>query len=169
MKRFKFKFAAVLRVRESREENALRTLGLAQQAYQAELAVKADLLSQLKNSLERREALGIEAIGIDSFQLEQIFITGTKQRIVRQDQAIMRASRTVEKSLRAYLVARKETRMIEGLREKELKDFKKAAAKKEQKDLDELSSMRFGQKKAKQLQDNADGNTRDYTKGKDSA
>jgi flagellar FliJ protein len=161
MKRFKFKFAAVLKVRESREENALRTLGQAQQAYQAELAIKAELLSKLKSSLERRESLGIEAIGIDSFQLEQIFITGTKQRIVRQDQAIMRASRTVEKSLRAYLAARKETRMIEVIREKDLKEFKKSQAKKQQKELDELSSMRFGQKRAKQTQEALDNNDKD--------
>lgn len=161
MKRFKFKFEAVLKVRESREENALRTLGQAQQAYQIELGVKADLLSKLKNALERREALGIEAIGIDSFQLEQIFITGTKQRIVRQDQAIMRASRTVEKALRAYMITRKETRMIEVLREKEFTEFKKAMKKKEQKELDELSSMRFGQKLVKSKQDSSDGNSKD--------
>jgi flagellar FliJ protein len=150
MKRFKFKFAAVLRVRQNREENALRVLGNAQRAYQAELAVKASLLSDLEKSLERREALGVEAIGIRSFQLEQDFITGTKQRVTRQDQAIVRASRTVEKSLRLYLTARKETKMLEVLREKDFSEFKRVVAKKEQKELDELSAMRFGKKDSKE-------------------
>jgi flagellar FliJ protein len=144
MKKFKFKFSAVQKVRKSREEDALRNLGAAQRAYQSELGVKASLLSDLQLALERREKLGVEAVGILSFQLEQNFINGTKQRIIRQDQAIVRASRVVEKCLRAYLVCRRDTKMIETLREKEYAEFKKLVAKKEQKELDELSAMRFG-------------------------
>jgi flagellar export protein FliJ len=96
----------------------------------------------LSDALERREKLGIEAIGIDAFQLEQNFIFGTKQRIVQQDQALVRASRGVEKALRAYLHARRQTRTIEMLREKQYQEFRKALTKKEQKELDELSVMR---------------------------
>ena len=63
--------------------------------------------------------------------------------MIRQDQAIVRASRSVEKALRAYLTARRQTRMIETLREKDYQEFKKMVAKKEQKELDELSAMRL--------------------------
>jgi flagellar export protein FliJ len=66
-----------------------------------------------------------------------------------------------ENALRAYMITRKETRMIEVLREKEFTEFKKAVKKKEQKELDELSSMRFGQKLVKSKQDSTDGNSKD--------
>ena len=120
----------------------LRALGAAQRSYQEELEEKKQILAQLDLALKRREKLGVEATGIHAFQIEQNFITGTKQRIIRQDQAIVRASRTVEKTLRAYLAARRQTRTIEILREKDFAEFKKAVAKKEQKELDDLSGMR---------------------------
>ena len=143
MKKFKFQFATVLKIRQTREEEALRSLADAQRVYQAELARKSKLISTLSDALVRREGLGVVSIGIDAFQLEQFFIVGTKQRIIQQDQALVRASRGVEKALRAYLHARRQTRMIELLREKQIKEFKKALEKKEQKELDELSVMRM--------------------------
>src|SRR6185437_6673908 len=128
MRKFRFQFETVLRLRKSRENDALRALAAAQRAYQADLERKAKLISELKDALLRRENLGIEAIGIDAFKLEDFFIIGTKQRIVRQDQALVRASRAVEKCLRAYLHARRQTRTIELLREKHFIEFKKTVA-----------------------------------------
>jgi flagellar export protein FliJ len=142
MKKFRFKFESVLKIRQTREEEVLRALGAAQRSYQEELSEKSKILSELDEAFKRREKLGSEAVTINAFQIEQNYITGTKQRIIRQDQAIVRASRSVEKALRAYLFARRQTRMIEILREKDFVEFKKAVAKKEQKELDELSAMR---------------------------
>jgi flagellar export protein FliJ len=142
MKRFKFQFAAVLKIRKTREEESLRVLAQTQRQHQQELQRKSKLVSELNDALIRRESLGIEAIGIDAFQLEESFIVGTKQRIVQQDQALVRASRNVEKALRVYLTARRQTRAIEILREKQFLEFKKSLAKQEQKDLDDLSVMR---------------------------
>jgi flagellar export protein FliJ len=142
MKKFRFKFETVLTVRKSREQDALTALGAAQRGYQQALNHKQQLQGQLREALERREGLGRTATPVLSFQLEQAFINGTKQRIVQADQAIVRASRVVEKSLRAYLTARKQTRMIEVLEEKEYAEFRRSVAKKEQKELDELMIMR---------------------------
>ena len=105
-------------------------------------------LAQLRASLERREQLGQQPVSISSFQSEQAFITGTKQWIIRADQAILRASRGVEKALRTYLIAKRQTRMIEILYDKEYVDYRKQLAKKEQKDLDDLMIMRARLKEA---------------------
>jgi flagellar export protein FliJ len=126
----------------AREEEALRALGAAQRAYQQELAHKARLLQQLEDSLIRRESLGIEPVGPVAFQLEQDFIVGTKQRLIKADQAILRASKAVEKALRAYLAARRQTKMMDTLREKDFVEWRKAAAKREQLEMDDLSIMR---------------------------
>jgi flagellar export protein FliJ len=148
MRRFRFQFEALATVRKRAEDQAMRSLGAAQRAFQAAQDYKRMLLRDLEMSLIRRENLGSHPDGDGSsssgtdFQLETSYITGIKQRIIQSDQAILRAQRSVEKALRTYLHARKQTRMIETLREKAYAEFKKARAKQEQKDLDDLNVMR---------------------------
>jgi flagellar FliJ protein len=142
MRRFEFKFAAVLKQRKTLEEHALRALGAAQRVHRAEVERKEGLVSELEAALVRRESLGIEPVGPAAFRLEQDFITGTKQRIIQADQAILRATRGVEKALRAYLHAKKQCRMIEVLKEKAYADYRKARTKFEQRQQDDFAVMR---------------------------
>jgi flagellar export protein FliJ len=142
VKKFRFKFSTILKHRKTREEEALRRLGEAQAAYQAELREKARISGELDQSLLRRERLGNEPTAIMAFRLEQDFITGTKQRLIRQEQAIIRASRSVEKALRAYLITRRQTQMMERLYEQHFEEFKKERARKEQREMDDLTVMR---------------------------
>lgn len=122
----------------------MRTLGEAQRRYQGELNEKARLQAELARALTDREALGkTPALSVD-FLLADQFITGGKHRIMRQEQAIFRAQKGVEKCLRAYLMARKQTRMIEVLREKDYEEFKRERARREQKVIDELVVARHG-------------------------
>jgi flagellar export protein FliJ len=142
MKKFRFRFETLERVRRSRENDALRVLGEAQRRFQQERLRKENLVNELNRSLERREELGAVLRAPVEFQLETEYISGTKQRIIQADQAILRASRGVEKALRAYLTARRATKALELLREKDYAAFRKALAKQEQKDLDDLYVMR---------------------------
>jgi flagellar FliJ protein len=142
MKKFRFRFETVLDVRRKREQDALVALGSAQRAYQHEVANKVNLQRDLQLSLERRESLGRQSTPIQTFLTEQDFITGTKQRLIKADHAILRASRVVEKALRAYLNARKQTRMIEALEEKDRREFRLEQSRKEQKLMDEMVIMR---------------------------
>jgi flagellar FliJ protein len=143
MPKFRFRLESVLKLRKTREEESLRALGSAQRAYQACLALKGSLLSQLEAALVRREKLGERAISVEAFQLEQSYIDGTKQRIIRADHQIFRASKQVEKALRAYLNARKQSRMLETLKEKDYAAFRKEQAKLEARWMDDLTVMRF--------------------------
>ena len=142
MKKFRFRLAAVLDVRKRKEQDALVQLAKAQQEYQRAVQVKKDYMVQLSISLDRRESLGSVATPALSFQLEQNFIYGIKQKIVQSDQGIVRASRGVEKALRVFLLARRQTRMIEAIEEKERRAFKIERSKYEQKQVDELVTMR---------------------------
>lgn len=142
MAKFRFRFATVLDVRKTREQDALSALGAAQRNYQQALAHKQSLQMELQDSLLRREKLGMDPTPALSFQIEQNFIIGTKQRIIQADQSIVRASRGAEKALRNYLAARKQTRMIETLEEKDRREFKVEQARKEQKRLDEIVVLR---------------------------
>ncbi|MCM2277237.1 MAG: flagellar export protein FliJ [Oligoflexia bacterium] len=142
MRKFRFKLETVLKQRKTREEDCLRALGAAQRAYQEQLNRRARLLEDLAVAHRRRESLGREPVGAVAFKLEDDFIVGTQQRIVQQEQAIFRASKAVAKALRGYLDARKASRMLELLREKEYAEYRKARAKWEQKQLDDLVVMR---------------------------
>jgi flagellar export protein FliJ len=142
MKKFKFKFAAVERVRKEALDSALRGLAQAQRAFQSSVARKQELQRELEGALIRRESLGSDPVGPVAFQLENAYISGTKQRIVQQEQAIFRASRGVERALRAFLHARKQMRMVETLREKALADYKKARSKYLEKQQADLYVMR---------------------------
>jgi flagellar export protein FliJ len=142
MPKFNFRFATVLEVRKKSEQNALVALGAAQRSYQEAIAHKNSLVAELQRSLVRRERLGQEVTPALSFRIEQDYINGTKTRIIRADQGIVRASRGVEKALRTYLHTRKQSRMIEVLEENDRREFRRAVARKEQKQMDELTVMR---------------------------
>ncbi|MGK5089257.1 flagellar export protein FliJ [Bdellovibrionota bacterium FG-2] len=142
MKKFRFTFDSILTFRKTLEESSLRKLGEAQRVFQAQLAQKKELENILKDALERRQNLGIDPIGVFAFQLEQNFIVGTKQRIIQAEAAIVRANRGVEKALRSFLMARRETRKLELLYEKQFVQFKKERTRREQMDQDDLSVMR---------------------------
>lgn len=143
MKKFRFRLDSVFSLRKSREDAALRALGAAQTAYQAELRVKAKMFEDLAASYERRANYTDQSVGVTAYSLEEEFMIGQRYRIARQDQAILRAGRNVEKTLRAYLLARRQTRMIEVIREKDFAEWKKQIAKREQREMDELTVMRY--------------------------
>ncbi len=156
MKKFQFKFNTVLQQRKIREVESLRVLGAAQQAYQQELREKARLRESLDSSLLRREHLGKDPTLPGAFQLENDFISGTRQRMVRQDQAIIRATRAVEKCLRAYLQARRQTRMLESLYERHYLEWKRERNRKEQREQDDLTVMRAHLAEMPELSDLSD-------------
>jgi|GEM_PF-399294 len=142
MKKFRFQFETLEKVRRQQQDVAMRVLAEAQRVYQAALAHKAALKQQLEDSLLRRELLGKEPTSGVVFRTETDFVAGTKQRIIHADQGIFRATKGVEKALRAYLLTRRATKMMETLREKAYLDWKKERARYEQKQLEELYVMR---------------------------
>lgn len=145
MRRFRFRFTAVERVRKIREDEALRVFGRAQQALGDAISRKEVLQAELADAMLRFERLGSSiSVPASLFALETDFIVGNRQRLVQQEQAISRARRTVEKALRAYLLARRQTRIIEKLRERDHEEFRREMSKREQKVLDDQTSMRFG-------------------------
>jgi len=141
-RRFRFKLESVEKVRRLKEQECVRVLALAQTRYQQALQFKIQLSNELEDSLVRREKLGETATTVMAFLMENDFIAGHKQRIIQADQFILRARKNVEKCLREFLSAKKETRVIEKLRENAFEEFKQEVQKHEQKELEELYVMR---------------------------
>jgi flagellar FliJ protein len=142
MKRFVFRLEAVLKLRQQRQDAALAALGAAQRAHQEASEFKRSLQKQLDDGLLKRERLADAVASTLSYRMEQDFIDGNKARIIRADHAVIRAQRGVEKALRTYLLARRQTRMIEVLREKDEAEHRAIYRKRELKQLDEMNIMR---------------------------
>jgi len=146
-KKFKFRLQSVEDVRKMRENEQLRVLASAQKKYQDSLTAKAYLLSKLEESLLRREKLSESTTPILVFQVENENITGLKQQLLRADHYILKCKKNVEKALRDFLIARRQTRAIELLREKDFSEYKLSIKKKEAKELEDLYVMRSSQAK----------------------
>lgn len=142
--KFRFRFEPVERVRKNKEQEALRGLGRAQSAVAEAHAYKNKLIDDMMRSLERRERLSEVEVGPAVYQIESIFIDGTKIRVKQAEQGILRAQRGLEKAMRVYLFAKRQLMIIEKLREKEFEVFRKARNIREQKQMDDNSIMRAG-------------------------
>jgi flagellar export protein FliJ len=142
MKKFRFKFTVLEQVRKARENETLRILGESQRLFRDANLFKSNLQKQLAEALFMREQVTVHGATPAMIRLQEDFVIGIKQRIIQSDQAILRAKRGVEKSLRAYLAARRQMRMIEVLREKAFEEFKTNARKREQREMDDLNTMR---------------------------
>lgn len=145
MKRFRFRFETVLSVRKRLEDEALKALAVAQMLLAREVERKQRLLESTAQAYTRVESLGdtrAELLGTEAFRTEREFISGNKARVIQAEQAIFRANRNVEKTMRAYLQARRSTRTIEIIREKDYENFRKQLQVQEQKELDDLNIMR---------------------------
>ena len=143
MRKFQFKYQAVLHERKMKEGHALELLADAQHALQKELELKNGLIKELQYSLERKEQLGVHAVKISEFQSEQAFIIGTKQRMIQADQRVFRAQKSVDKALRNYAQCKRKSQIMEELREKYYIEYKKDLKKNDQKQIDDLVVMRL--------------------------
>lgn len=137
-KKFRFSLEAVEKVRRAKEQSALRALADAQVKYQEALKHKHWLMEETETALKRREDLAGTSQPVLAYQLENEFINGNKVRILQADQAIFRARKYVEKALKEVIFAKREVKALEKLREKAFAEFKIAARKKEQKEVEEL-------------------------------
>jgi flagellar protein FliJ len=141
-KKFRFKLQTVENLRKREEDFALKGLADSQKRFQALVDKKSALFRELETNLRRREDLSGSSQIIHSFQLHNDYIIGCKVRIFQTDQLIFKARKQVEKALREYLNAKRKTRALELLREKAFLEFKKELRVKEQKELEDLYTMR---------------------------
>jgi flagellar FliJ protein len=142
MAKFKFHLEAVEKVRLQKEQKMLEELSLCQRAYQEKIQVKKDLLSRRQAAFARKNELCSGTTPLIEIRLCEDYITGIKQQIVRADQAIVRSRRFLDQAMKQYIHARRERMMIDRLKEKAMEEFKLQQNRLEQKQLDDLITMR---------------------------
>lgn len=142
MARFRSRFEIVYRVRTQEEQRAQREVSEALMALRSLVHEKAKMIQDREASAERRESLPKIEGPINRFQIEDSFIEGAKVRIQQIDYKIHRAEKRYLRLLDVFQEKQKNRKMIEKLMEKEKENFRSSQKKKEQKELDDLSTMR---------------------------
>ena len=147
--KFKFSLEQLKKFRKTQQEMAQTALQSAQYDLHLEVLELEKMQQQVQESLqfrfERQKSTEESSEPGASSTLAQVhdFLTGQKVRIERQKVRVQEAERRVEFA-RDFLREKSiEYKMMERLKEKELAEFKKFLRKKEIKDSDDLTVMRF--------------------------
>jgi len=142
MAKFKFQLEAVEKVRTQKEQKMLEELAVSQRAYQAKIDEKKNLLNKKQEAFIQSNELVSKDASINDIRILDEYIVGLKQQIIRADQAIVRSRRFVDQAMRHYLAARRELKMVDKLKEHAFEEFKIEQNRDEQKQLDDLITMR---------------------------
>jgi flagellar FliJ protein len=139
-KRFQFRLETLLRVREIREREAKRKVGV----KQAEIArvdqlnrLTAEEISQRQNALRAQQGQGV--LDPDTLLRERAWIAYLRQTIVERQTfraGLVRELATLQAELRQ---ARRQKRTIEKLRERRWEEYIKCRKRREQAESDELA------------------------------
>lgn len=142
--KFKFTFEKLLRQREIQVDLAKKDLSESQMI----LAQEEQKLNEFRNlkeqSLSRRNEL-ISQGGSWQSEVSQInaYLIGQDLRIAKQNERLNQALKEVEKFREILRNALVEVKIVETLKEKQKAEFIKEVQKMEQKELDEIVSLRF--------------------------
>ncbi len=142
MKKFKFSLEAVEKVRIQKEQDALSELARVQAVYQQKINEKSALVEKKRLGMELSRLVSGKQTTIEAYRIQELHLQGLNLQILRSDQAIVRTRRFLDQALRNVIKSRRELRMIEKLKEKAIEEYKQERSKKDQKDLDDLISMR---------------------------
>ena len=142
--KFKFSYEKLLAHKHTLEEIAQKNFAEAQRRLED---AKADL-----NALY----LAIDDVRARSFEMERKgglsqntgvatdeFVNGQKIRIVKQRDIVREKMMDVEQRQEELILAARERKTLEKLKEKKIEEFKTEAKRKEQKEVDDMITMRF--------------------------
>lgn len=142
--KFKFSYQKLLAHKQTLEEIAQKNLAEAQRSLDsAKTELKA--LFQAVDDVRAR-AFEIERQGGQSQNSGAVadeFANGQKIRIGKQREVIRERDMIVEQRQEELILAARERKTLEKLKEKKIEEFKTEVKRKEQKEVDDMITMRF--------------------------
>ncbi len=148
MARFRFPMQNILNMKEKLEEQAKNEYGQAN----ARLLAEEKKLEQLNNRLEaarlQLKNVLIEILSMTEIHKRENAIVILKGYVKQQQLVVKRCEKEVEIAREKLTEAMKERKIFEKLREKAFEEFIKEEGRREQKEVDELMSYRYGAKNA---------------------
>ncbi len=148
MARFRFPMQNILNMKEKLEEQAKNEYGQAN----ARLLAEEKKLEQLNNRLEdaRLQLKNVlrEVLSMTEIHKRENAVVILKGYVKQQQLVVKRCEKEVEIAREKLTEAMKERKIFEKLREKAFDEFMKEEGRREQKEVDELMSYRYGAKNA---------------------
>ena len=142
--KFKFSLEKVLNHRHLQVDLARRDFVIAQNNLSAAESIRDDMIQQkLKNIVYRSELIQSKISWQDQVQQINSYLLGQDVRIAQQNESLKKLGKEVESYREILLKAQTEAKMIEKLKEKKKVEFIKAYNDAENKELDEISTLRF--------------------------
>ncbi|MCI0535276.1 MAG: flagellar FliJ family protein [Verrucomicrobiales bacterium] len=139
MKPFHFTLAAVLTVRQSTENAALKTYAEALLARKSAFARVAALHHELgEHWTQIRLALATQCAGAKIDQLRR-YVSSLEEELVRREAVLSQAEREVSAALQKMLAARQQRQAVETFRDNQRAQYERDLMREEQKFLDDLA------------------------------
>jgi len=144
MKRFKFRLQTLLEQRLAREEELLRELSILRNEELNELSMLSNLEDRSSRAFENlAEKLNCKSIDPRELSRMDDFARGTLDDIEEQKAIIEGVRQRIINKRDEVVDAMKDRKVLDALKEKQETAYKLAGMRAEQKELDEMSSLRY--------------------------
>jgi flagellar export protein FliJ len=142
-KRFNFRLAPLLKIREAKKKDAQRLLG----KRMGELRLLQDRLQSLKEAqsgaFDRRRAQQGQPVDIEMWRSVERFLASVERRIDETGTEILKAQELVDEARNALTKAHREHLTLERLRDIRKEQYDLEVARDEQRQSDELALLRY--------------------------
>lgn len=144
MKKFKFRLQSVLNAREKAFEDAQLALAKVQAKLNRQIKHLESLHQKLNHTKKDLESLLTEGTNIDLSRIKnyQDFMAKLKEDIKNQHKIIADTKIEMEEKKQELIEAMKAKRMLEKLKEKDLKEFNASVERMDLKEIDEIATNR---------------------------
>jgi len=143
-KAFKFRFERVLEVRRLKEDLATRDLALAQQAVREQNLAVARLLAEEGEGKDALRGLKRATVDIVRLRLQEGYLSVLERRIRAAAERLRELGKVEAGKRQALTEARKEVRVLEKYRDRQLKTWQYGQDLAERKFLDEVTQNMAG-------------------------
>ena len=140
MKKYVFSMEKVLNWRNSQEEEAKKVF-LNQKSMQVKEELKLSAMIEASEELKKSTA---SLTNINSMRQQHLYQNFLAEQIVSQEERVDLAAAATEVELTHFVAAQKERKILEKLSERHYESYLAELKLAEQKELDEMGSLRYG-------------------------
>ena len=140
MSRYKFSLDNVLNWRQSEEDEAKRSFLVYQDAQREQ----KEILESIVSASEEMKKSTLNLVDINSLRQQYEYKNHLENEIVKQQQTVNQYMNETEKMKEVFVGAQKERKIMERLKEKHYEHYLSEIKYEEQKELDEMGTLRFG-------------------------
>ena len=143
---FKFKLETLLNYRQILEDSCHQEFSQSKKIWQNQRQALINYNEQWKKCMEELRTIQNKFMSIHEISLYQKYMVKLKHEIFQQAERVRSALDMMEKNREKLLVAQKDKKIMEKIKDKSQKEYMTEQVKIERKFLDEISTLRFNPK-----------------------